>query len=291
MAVREGNKGKQSMSVQEIVDKVWMSVVVPDRCPVKTMLLEDERKLLYYLASEYCRGHGCIVDAGCFLGGSTTALALGVRDRQRRTGRRTSRKVHSYDLFETEAWTIGNLLPSNFLPGQSFQDLFHDNIRDVASLVQVHAGDITSKPWTGGPIELLFVDCAKHWRVSDFITAEFFSSLIPGHSIVVHQDYIWECWNAWIHITMEYFADCFRLLTYTPVNSVVFLYEREISGLRPNLVGSMDVATKLRLMKRARGRFGLPQLDYLERSHRQYQTSQAWTSVVDAERLRSAGAG
>ena len=268
------------MSVHGIVDKVWMSVVVPDRCPVKTMLLEDERKLLYYLASDYCRGRGCIVDAGCFLGGSTTALALGVRARQRKTGGRTPSKIHSYDLFEAKAWTIGYLLRPNCLPGQSFQDLFRDNIRDVADLVEIHAGDITSKPWTGGPIELLFVDCAKHWRVSDFITAQFFGSLIPGHSIVVQQDYIWECWNAWIHITMEYYADYFRLLTYTPVNSVVFLYEQEIPRLRPNLVGSMDVDTQVRLMKRARGRFGLPQSDYLERSHRQYQASPAWTSVV-----------
>src|SRR5262249_7993152 len=154
---------------------------VPDTCPVKTMLLEDERKLLFYLASEYCRGRGCIVDAGCFLGGSTTALALGLRARQPTSDSGPPATIHSYDLFPGEAWTIGMFLPSNFLPGQSFQDLFRENIRDVADLVEIHAGDITSQPWTGGAIELLFVDCAKHWQVSDFITAQLFPSLIPGH--------------------------------------------------------------------------------------------------------------
>jgi len=279
-----------SMSVRGIVNKDWMTVSVPDTGPIKTMLLAEERKLLYYLASEYCGDRGCIIDAGCFLGGSTTALALGVRARRQRTGCQIQTKIHSYDLFQAEEWTIGNFLPLSFIPGQSFQDLFNDNIREVADLVEIHAGDITSKSWTGGPIELLFVDCAKHWQVSDFITAHFFPSLIPGHSIVVQQDYIWDCWNAWIHITMEYYADYFRRLTCTPVASVVFLYEREIPRLHPNLVGAMDADTKVQLMKRARGRFSLPQSDYLERSHRHYITGPVWTNGVDAEGHRRVAA-
>ena len=31
---------------------------------------DRKRKLLDYLACEYCEDRGCIVDAGCFLGGS-----------------------------------------------------------------------------------------------------------------------------------------------------------------------------------------------------------------------------
>lgn len=260
-----------------------MRLEVPDSRPVTTMLAREERRLLYYLTSDYADGRGCIVDAGCFLGGSTTALAIGVLAQQRRTGRPFQTKIHSYDLFEAEEWTIGKFLPSDFSPKQSFRLLFDENIRDVADLVEVHAGDITSIPWNGEPIEILFIDCAKYWTVCDFITCHFFKSLVPGHSIVIQQDYIWDCWNAWIHITMEYYADYFEVLTYTPIASVAFLYKRQIPSLHPKLVGSMDAQTKVELMRRARQRFQSPQLEYLERSHRQYITGPAWMNGVDAE--------
>jgi len=279
------------MPIDAIVNKEWLNVAVPDTHTVTTMLLPEERQLLHYLASEYCEDRGCIVDAGCFLGGSTTALALGVRGRQRRIGRPTRTKIHSYDLFEAEEWTIGNLLPSSFTPRQSFRSMLDENIRNVADLVEVHEGDITSQPWAAGPIEILFIDCAKTWVVSDFITHHFFKALIPGHSIVIQQDYIWDCWNAWIHITMEYYRDYFRMLTCTYPNSVVFLYEREIPALEPRLIGSMDANMKLELMRRARERFEAPYRDYLERSHRQYVASAAWAdSGTDPEGHRRAAA-
>jgi hypothetical protein len=271
------------MSLAGIIRKDWKHVAVPDKRSVVTMLLEDERKLLYYLASEYAQDRGCIIDAGCFLGGSTTALGLGVVARQERAGHPSQNKIHSYDRFEAEKWTIGSLLPPSFQPKQSFRSIFDENIQEVASLVQVHQGDILSQPWGGGPIELLFIDCAKHWIISDFITYHFFKSLIPGHSIVIQQDYLWDSWNAWIHITMEYYSDYFRLLTHTGTNSVVFLYERKIPFLSSNLIGSMHASTKLVLMRRARARFERPQKDYLERSHLQYLTGKAWPNGVDAE--------
>ena len=39
------------------------------------MLMDDELRLLEFLTEIYWRGKGIIVDAGAFLGGSTTALA------------------------------------------------------------------------------------------------------------------------------------------------------------------------------------------------------------------------
>ena len=279
------------MSIDAIMNEKWRDVGVPDTHAVVSMLLPEERKLLYYLASEYCEDCGSIVDAGCFLGGSTTALALGVRARQRKIGLPTQTRVHSYDLFEAEEWTIGGYLPSSFTPRQSFRSMFNDNIKNVADLVEVHGGDITSQPWAAGPIEILFIDCAKHWVTSDFITFHFFKALIPGRSIVIQQDYIWYCWNAWIHITMERYSDYFRMLTCTYPGSVAFLYEREIPALEPTLIGSMDANTKLELMRRARERFQPPHRNYLERSHRQYVLSPAWDdSGVDPEGHRRATA-
>lgn len=266
-------------------------MAVPDTHAVTHMLLPEERQLLYYLASEYWEDRGCIVDAGCFLGGSTTALGLGVRSRQARVGRISGAPIHSYDLFEAEEWTIGQFLPSSFAPKQSFRPIFDENMRSLADLVTVHEGDIISKPWRLGPIEILFVDCAKTWVISDFISYHFFKALVPGRSIVIQQDYIFDRWNAWIHITMEYYSKYFRILTSTCPHSVVFLYESQIPVLEPQLIGFMHADTKLELMRRARDRFQSPEREYLERSHRQYVASAAWSdSGTDTEGHRRVAA-
>jgi hypothetical protein len=290
--MQDGEHSKKTVPIEAIINKEWMRIKVPDTPLVVHMLLPEERQLLYYLASEYWQDRGRIIDAGCFLGGSATALGLGVRARQVKFGHASQTPIHSYDLFKAEEWTIGRFLPSTFSPGQSFRPIFDENIRAVADLVVVHEGDITERPWTSEPIEILFIDCAKTWVISDFISYHFFKALIPGHSIVIQQDYLWDCWNAWLHITMEYYSAYFRILTYTCRHSVVFLYEKEIPALEPQLIGGMNADTKLELMRSARGRFQAPHRDYLERSHRQYVASAAWSdSGVDPEGHRRAADG
>ena len=68
------------------------------------MLVPDELRLLNYLADEYYTGEGAIVDAGCFLGGSTVALADGLRRNLLRRQRTEEKLIHSYDRFEIEAY-------------------------------------------------------------------------------------------------------------------------------------------------------------------------------------------
>ena len=70
------------------------------------MLVPDEVRLLHHLAEEYYTGEGAIVDAGCFLGGSTVALADGLRRNLRRRRCAEEKLIHSYDRFEIEEWTL-----------------------------------------------------------------------------------------------------------------------------------------------------------------------------------------
>src|SRR3954467_13500798 len=57
-----------------------------------TMLSHGERVMLHWLAREFpTDGH--IIDAGCFLGGSTLPLASGLKLRG------GAAKIHSYDMF------------------------------------------------------------------------------------------------------------------------------------------------------------------------------------------------
>ena len=109
----------------------------------------------------------------------------------------------------------------------------------------------------GRPIEIVFIDIAKHWTTCDWVTAQFFPSLIAGRSIIVQQDYLYHHWVAWLHVTMEYYADYFEIVCDTELNSVAFLNTRRIPAevLRDKTVESLSIAEKAELMERAARRF------------------------------------
>jgi hypothetical protein len=67
-----------------------------------SLVSDPEKTLLYRLARDYYTGQGGIVDAGIFLGGSTNAFAIGLRENRNRAARRRIRAGHkpitSYEL-------------------------------------------------------------------------------------------------------------------------------------------------------------------------------------------------
>jgi hypothetical protein len=228
-------------------------------------------RLLHYLADECYTGEGCIVDAGCFLGGSTVALADGLRRNLRRRRCAEQKLIHSYDRFEIEEWTIEPYFSESAQAGESFKPLFDANIAQYADLVEVHPGDVRSSPWNGGPIEILFIDIAKHWTTCDWITSQFFPHLLPGKSVVVQQDYLYSQSVAWLHVTMEFYSDYFEYICDTGVNSVAFLNTKRIPEdiLREKTVESLTTAEKIELMDRAARRFTGKQAEML-RSAKQH---------------------
>jgi len=236
-------------SEAEIIGTTWRHQPVP-KVGAPTMLVDDELRLLHHLAENVYRGEGAIIDAGSFLGGSTVALADGLR-RNRTTARKV---IHSYDRFEVEEWTRGVYFPESTPAGTSFREQFDRNIAPYADLVEVHAGDIQQQSWNGGPIELLFIDVAKHWSVCDWVTWQFFPHLIPGRSLVVQQDYLYHHWVGWLHVTMERYADCFEYVCDTDVNSVVFLNTKKVP-VRRHTVEELSVEERTVLMDRAAARF------------------------------------
>src|SRR5207248_5260678 len=92
-------------SLGYLVRRPWREATLPvDATGIPTMLSKDERRVLYGLARDYARDDAAIVDAGCFLGGSTAALLSGVRDRPQTW---SGPPIASYDLFRVEAYTVG----------------------------------------------------------------------------------------------------------------------------------------------------------------------------------------
>jgi len=257
----------------QVSSNVWRSKEVPTSCAnVPTMLVPDELRLLHHLADECYTGEGSIVDAGCFLGGSTLALADGLRRNLRRRRRVEAKLIHSYDRFEIEDYTLGQFFSESAQAGESFRPLFDRNIAPYSDLVEVHAGDVCSFPWRGGPIEILFIDIAKHWTVCDWVTWQFFPRLIPGKSVVIQQDYLYHHWVAWLHITMEFYADYFEYVCDTQVNSAVFMNTKRIPAdvLREQTVASLSTGEKIELMDRAAGRFTDGRADLLRSAKRHF---------------------
>jgi hypothetical protein len=217
-----------------------------------TMLSSAEKRLLYFLARDYYSGQGAILDAGCFLGGSTMALAQGLLDR----GDRRQALIHAFDLFQADPFMIEYYLPGGeYLPGDSFLPLYEKSIDSVRQLVQVHAGDLRQVSWTEGPIEIFFIDIAKSWETNDHLVTEFFPHLIPGRSIVVQQDYVHE-WCPWLHVAMERLAEYFEPLGFVEHNTMVYRLDRPIPReLTAARVSTYSREDKIRLMHRSVNRF------------------------------------
>jgi hypothetical protein len=174
------------------------------------MLTLDERRLLHWMARDVWEGWGAIVDAGCFLGGSTASLATGVRARPGyEPGLRLGPPLSTYDRFVVEEYTVdaGYFDPwPDVGVSDSFRHIFDELLGDLATETTVHEGDITAARWTGAPIEILFLDVLKNWDVNDAVMREFLPSLVPARSVIVQQDYV-HVWLPWIHITMELLQD------------------------------------------------------------------------------------
>ncbi len=195
--------------------------------PPPTMLMRTEIDLLHWLTSRYYQGRGLIVDAGCFLGGSTHALASGLAVNPAAAGKR--KLIHSYDLFSTAGVLWYDFMRQyNLGPDQSFEDRFRRNIAEHAELIEVHAGNLLDQSWGEEPVEILFLDICKLPPLHDHATRMWFPRLIPGRSILIQQDYGW--WNYyWGNIVMEVYRDRFAVLDDVPVASRVYLCTHEIT--------------------------------------------------------------
>jgi hypothetical protein len=175
---------------------------------VPTMLSAQELHLLYGLGRRFS-GEGRIVDAGCFLGGSTVALGAGLRD----GGTAAGPVIRTYDLFRAGWWTrdSGFADVEQLEDGASFRPVFDRYVAPVAPWVEVVEGDVHELEWTGEPIEVAFLDVLKDWEANDRAVAQLFGHLLPGRGIVVQQDFVHE-FCPWIAVTMGRLEPYFELV-------------------------------------------------------------------------------
>lgn len=193
---------------------------------VPTMLSPGERRFYLWLAQHWATGAGAIVDLGCYVGGSTAYLAEGLR----RAGR--TQQIHAYDRFRTsESLKEAFLYPAGIAPfdGDEIGAVTENLLAPWQPGITLHCGEISEAVWNGEPIELLAIDAAKTAADADAMARIFFPHLIPGRSVVVHQDYLH--WKApWIPLQMEGMTECFAPLAFCPRDTVAFLCTRAVDG-------------------------------------------------------------
>jgi hypothetical protein len=234
---------------EEFALRPWRQVAEADLGPaanVPTMLTAEER-LLYHWLGRRVQGEGATVDLGAYAGGSAARLLSGLA----LSGKRFH--VHSYDRFRSSRAFWAKFMPDEPLPEADDADLLPVVRRHLApwqDRVTLHVGDIGEKRWTGEPIEILSVDAAKGAAMADHVAAEFFRALVPGRSIVVHQDYLMAV-QPWLSAQMVRLRDCFLPLAHVPRVGLVFLTVAEVTeaDLAAAQVGAL---TDGKLMQRVR---------------------------------------
>ncbi|WP_367399423.1 MULTISPECIES: class I SAM-dependent methyltransferase [Methylorubrum] len=247
------------------------------------MLGGQEASLLYHLARDHYQGYGDIIDAGAFLGCSAYCLAKGL-DENLRVGSKSGR-LHSYDLFHL--WTepgVSHDDMSDFLKrsygietaGQeSTFHIFSQNLGALARHVRIHQGDILQEQWPGRPIEILFIDICKTQPVWQHVIRMFFKSLIPGVSLVVHQD-----WHhaslPYLPIAQEYMSDYFEIFEPKANDSAAF---RLIDRIPDNVI---EAAAAYRFTDQE-------QVALLDRAIRRFEGNSRFLKLLKAELLRRQG--
>jgi hypothetical protein len=122
--------------------------------------------------------------------------------------------VHAYDYFKVVDAYVGAAIAAHFRPiktGESYLDIFSAQTSAYADMIRAYPGDFLGHVWPATPIEILFIDIAKTPELCAHAVGQFFPNLIPGQSVLVHQDYF-HCWHPYIHIGMEYLDEEFELM-------------------------------------------------------------------------------
>jgi hypothetical protein len=210
----------QHFVVEDIPSMIWMS----------------EQQFLYLLAREYFLGIGVIVDAGIFLGSSTRTFTAGLRDRPDLDRLLAAgRPVRSYDLGLCDdhmASLTNTHYGTSYKSGDSFLEILQHNIQGCEDCVQFFAGDIKNQT-IDSLIEMLFLDVCKTPELNAHIIKEFFPRLIPGHSVLIQQDFVHEL-LPWLHVTMGLLKPYFRFLGVVGESpSAVWLNTRKIPSPTP----------------------------------------------------------
>jgi hypothetical protein len=146
-----------------------------------SMVTSTERRALSEFAANIydygCSRDAVIVDAGTYLGASTTALGEGLRRSDLTPAERTGR-IWSYDLFvATPAMVGAGLGDRGIAAGGSFRHVFDEMTADVQDYLTVHEGDIRQATVPDSQVSILFLDIMWSYDAAHDIGSRFYPLL------------------------------------------------------------------------------------------------------------------
>ena len=177
------------------------------------MTVKSEQTFCRHYTRDRYTGAGEIVDLGCWMGATTIAFSKGLRKNLKLAPGANRKRIHSYDLFQwhrtMDVNVKGTPLEGKYREGESFLAEFEARTKPYEEHFTIHPGDVSAHPWSGGPIELLFVDAMKTADTARVIVRDFYPHLIPGVSVVAHQDFA-HFFTGWIHLIQYRLRDYFE---------------------------------------------------------------------------------
>ena len=210
------------------VSSLIKKVFGPPKAPAPAVKKEEPTALGMTMPTEhkFCRdyarnlytGQGEIADLGCWMGATSISFARGLKSNPNIPKEKRAKRIHSYDLFlwhPTMDYEVkGTELEGKFKDGESFLPEFKARTEKYEPQIAVYAGDINDHGWDGRPIEMLFVDAMKWPDTAQTILRKFYPYLVPGLSLVSHQDFA-HFFTGWVHLIQ------YRLREYFSVHSEV----------------------------------------------------------------------
>lgn len=156
-------------------------------------IVAAERTLYRSLTEAGYRGNGAIVEVGALVGASSACLADGL---EANTTVPAIRKfIHVFDRFEVYPHLAENFFPANgihgYKVGDSFLPEYEANVAPWAKMLVVKQADAFDIKWDGGPIEILFIDCAISAAAYQHFIDTFYPHLIHG-ALIIDQDFFYQ---------------------------------------------------------------------------------------------------
>lgn len=171
---------------------------------------QAELERLFEVASLY-RATGAICDVGCGSGGSTYALAEGLR----KAGYQPNHQIEAYDWFE-----LGDGPHSNY----ATRTKFWKNLSDNAEYITIHAADLREQSDPDPkPTEILFIDAEKSADLSRSIHRRFLPR-VSSNGVILNQDFGMPS-LPWIHCSFSVLANFSKSIDF--VDDMVILQMQE----------------------------------------------------------------
>ncbi len=187
-----------------------------------------EGAMLYYLARDWASGARPLVELGSFLGGSASLTGAGLKDNPLWNGQT---KLHCFDIFEAKYGNMAEFIRTrvdpDFEAGQNFQYLFDAQTAEVSEAIEVHRGDLMQASWSGGEIDMLFVDIAKTPDLNRITLQRFLPALRVETGLLVNQDFH-NPDNPWIHTSLGFLSSHFELIEPRADDSILLRLVRPI---------------------------------------------------------------